>query len=131
MIALRRYKLLCNYQSSPVDGQSMFIATSTSETQHLLKTSKTVFAQISSKPPTNNCLEHLAVAIMPTTKKKLDISFTNWVLGGSLVSVGSEKSNEVVKKVRYNRKVYIMDEDGTTEVRSRLLSIPPHFTRRN
>ncbi|KAF8865985.1 hypothetical protein BDZ45DRAFT_668383 [Acephala macrosclerotiorum] len=52
---------------------------------------------------------------MPTTKKKLDISFTNWVLGGSLVSVGTEKSNEVVKKVRHNRKVYIMNEDGTTE----------------
>ncbi|CZR59102.1 uncharacterized protein PAC_08994 [Phialocephala subalpina] len=52
-----------------------------------------------------------------TVKKKVDISFTNWVLGGSLVSIATEKTDDkgLVKKVRHSRKVFIMNEDGTTE----------------
>ncbi|KAE8450210.1 hypothetical protein EG329_006991 [Mollisiaceae sp. DMI_Dod_QoI] len=53
---------------------------------------------------------------MPSsTKKKLELSFTNWVLGGSLVTLAPDKNKDSKKSKRANYKVLIVNEDGTTE----------------
>ncbi len=42
--------------------------------------------------------------------------FTNWVLGGSLVTLTPDKNKDSKKSKRANYKVLIVNEDGTTEV---------------
>ncbi|KUJ20025.1 uncharacterized protein LY89DRAFT_779890 [Mollisia scopiformis] len=59
---------------------------------------------------------------MPTnnTKKKIELSFTNWVLGGNLISVVEAKSksskNGMTTDRATARKMYLVNEDGTQEI---------------